>query len=162
MGGMDTIGVACGDQIRERVLGEFESLVGKQRAEELVIDDLHYNDASTPWWTPISSFDSKTDQRDRVNEFVSFVRYCDSKMPVFVGHSLFFKSFYSKRLSDLLERNRPELAANLKKYRLSNATVLAVTVLFGGRNEVNSKILDADVLFDGGFHVPHHDKEKEK
>jgi hypothetical protein len=161
MGGMDTIGVACGPQIRERVYGELESLVGRQRADQLVVDQLHYSDASTPWWTPISSFDSKSDQTDRVNEFVTFVRYCDAKMPIFVGHSLFFKYFYSKKLSELIERNRPELAENLKKYRLSNATVLAVTVLFGGRNEINSKILDADVLFGGGFHTPHHGGDRD-
>ena len=38
---------------------------------------------------------------------------------VFVGHSLFFKAFYSKRISKLMNKKRPHLSANLKRFRLS-------------------------------------------
>lgn len=123
-----------------------------------MIDSLDVNDASTPWWTPMHSFDSKADQADRLKEFISFARYCDAKTPIFVGHSLFFKNFYSKKVSEVLSKRRPELVENLRKYRLGNATVLAVTVLFSAHDDGECMILDADVLFGGGFHG-HEEKD---
>jgi hypothetical protein len=61
-------------------------------------------------------------------------------MTSLTGHSMFFKLFYSKRISKLLHRNRPELAANLTKHRLGNATLLAVTVLYGPRHESDAQV----------------------
>ena len=115
-----------------------------------MIDDIYVNDAETPWWTPVTSFDNKQDQNDRLEEFEQYLRFCDAKNPIFVGHSLFFKLFYSTRITGVLKSNRPELYSNLKKFRLGNASVLAVTVIFS-KND-NAFILDADVLFGGGFH----------
>lgn len=105
------------------------------------------------------SFDNKEDQRERMREFISFARYCDSNLPIFVGHSLFFKQFYSRRVSKLLSQNRPLLAEQMKKYRLSNATILAVTVLFGPRHDSEPQIIDADLIFGGGFHVSDEDHQ---
>jgi hypothetical protein len=103
---------------------------------------IYPNDAMTQWWTSMSSFDSKEEQKDRINEFLSFVQYCGDENPIFVGHSLFFKLFYSRRVSDYLENGRPDLANNLKRYKLRNATVLAVTVIFG-----EDHIYDAEIIF---------------
>ncbi len=110
-------------------------------------------DADQPWWTPISSYENGEAQQERVREFISFVRHCDAKLPVFVGHSLFFKAFYSKRISTVLYANRPEISANLKKFRLSNASLLAVTVSFVEIDGLNEAVItDADLIFGGGFH----------
>jgi hypothetical protein len=112
-------------------------------------EQIYPNDASSQWWTAISSFDNKDDQKERINEFLSFVRYCGDENPIFVGHSLFFKLFYSRRVSAYLTAGRPDLAANLKRYKLRNATVLAVTVVFG-----EDTIYDAEVIFgDIGGHA---------
>jgi hypothetical protein len=108
------------------------------------------------------SFESAADQHERMLDFLAVVRYSDSETPVFVGHSLFFKLFYSTRLSKMLDKNRPLLADKLQRFRLSNATVLAVTVVFpddgeGGAQSLDEAvILDADVLFGGGFHDGAH------
>jgi hypothetical protein len=46
----------------------------------------------------------------------------------------------------------------LQKYRLANATVLAVEMEWHPQHG-SAHILNAEVLFGGGFHVT-HDKEK--
>jgi hypothetical protein len=89
-----------------------------------------------------------------VREFITFSRHCDYNLPVFVGHSLFFKEFCSKRISAVMCRKRPHLSANLKRYRLSNASLLAVTVKYADLDNGCSEavVVDADLIFGGGFH----------
>eukprot|EP00598_Pedospumella_elongata_P005723 CAMPEP_0184980830 /NCGR_PEP_ID=MMETSP1098-20130426/10714_1 /TAXON_ID=89044 /ORGANISM="Spumella elongata, Strain CCAP 955/1" /LENGTH=577 /DNA_ID=CAMNT_0027504313 /DNA_START=415 /DNA_END=2148 /DNA_ORIENTATION=- len=155
IGGLDTVGIEFGPGIMRRVKTELQLTMGVARAHE-VFDNVKVdvNDADQPWWTAISSFENEKDQLERVREFVTFSRYCGHGLPVFVGHSLFFKAFYSKRVSAVLARKRPHLSANLKRYRLSNATLLAVTVRYRDLENGSSEavILDADLPFGGGFH----------
>ena len=151
VGGLDSVGVAFGSAISERVSTELESKLGRSRTEHITAPLVHYNDASQTWWTQLSSFDSAQDQHERIGDFISFSRHWDSQCPIFVGHSLFFKAFYSRRLSPIIERIRPELSENLKKYRLGNASVLAVTLLYSSSKDTECTILDADVIFGSGF-----------
>eukprot|EP01035_Chromulina_nebulosa_P019502 gene19502-25393_t len=87
------------------------------------------------------------------NEIEERVR---SELTAIIGHSLFFKLFYKSRISSTLRKYRPELASNLKKYRLSNATILACTIEFidnvNNTGRCEASILDADLIFGGGFH----------
>ncbi len=142
-----------------RVKAELTAALGPVKAAELTDSiEVDTSSADTPWWTAISSFDNERDQLERIREFVTFTRFCPHTMPVFVGHSLFFKAFYSKRVSKVMARKRPNLSANMKKYKLDNATLLAVTVkyvdLYTGDSD--ALILDADILFGGGFHGARH------
>ena len=73
--------------------------------------------------------------------------------PIFVGHSLFFRSFYSRHLSEDLIQNRPELAEKMMKYKLGNASVLAVCVDFPDNDYNIPVIVDADVLFNSDFEI---------
>jgi len=159
IGGLDTVGIECGPGIMRRVKTELQLTMGVARAHD-VFDNVKVsvNDADQPWWTAISSFENERDQLERVTEFLTFSRYCGHGLPVFVGHSLFFKAFYSKRISAVLARKRPHLSANLKRYRLSNATLLAVTVRYRDLENGASEavILDADLPFGGGFHGLKH------
>ena len=154
LGGFDSVGTVYGDDISPRVEAELTAIIGRARAQEIMADDLYYNDCNHPWWTSISSYETEADQQDRIREFISFVRYSDATTPVFVGHSLFFRAFYSKRVSNMLSKNRPDLAANMRKFRLSNATLLAVTLHFLDlpNGNTDATILDADLIFGGGFH----------
>eukprot|EP01034_Spumella_vulgaris_P021476 gene21476-27511_t len=158
IGGLDTVGIEYGDAIKRRVRTELKAILGKARTDELMgsARAFHVNDADQPWWTAISSYENETQQQDRVREFLSFVRHCDAQLPIFVGHSLFFKAFYSKRISTVLLNNRPDTSANLKKFRLSNASLLAVTVSFiDDDGSTDALITDADLIFGGGFHGAH-------
>ena len=149
------MGIECGAGIVKRVRAELTSAVGAAKASELMDGvDVDTSGADVPWWTPISSFDNDKDQLERIREFISYSRYCPHPVPVFVGHSLFFRAFYSKRISAVMARKRPNLSANMKKYKLSNATLLAVTVKYHDLEcgSSDAMILDADVLFGGGFH----------
>jgi broad specificity phosphatase PhoE len=154
LGGLDSVGMVYGNAIEERVKDELTQVIGRHRTEEVMIESLHYNDCNSPWWTSISSYESQAEQQDRVREFISFARYSEHIHPVFVGHSLFFKAFYSKRVSNMLKQNRPEMADNMRKHRLSNATLMALTLQFIDRPNggCDAIILDADLIFGGGFH----------
>lgn len=99
------------------------------------------------------STDSSTLQQERIDEFLRHSRYCGADIPVYVGHSLFYKAFYSTRISSNLTKNRPELAAKMKKYKLDNAAMMAVTVSYLDDGSGEAIIEDADVLFGGDFHV---------
>jgi hypothetical protein len=176
-------GIAHGDGISLRVMLELEKIIGKERTNAMcnccnntnnnnnLKDDVNIkdnnntnssiptfdiNDADLPWWTSVSSYDSKHDQEERVKEFVNFTRYCEDEFPIFVGHSLFFKQFYSSRISTFLEKNKPNLSSNMKKFRLSNATILAVTLKYSDKPDDDgcseATLVDADLLFGGGFH----------
>ena len=75
--------------------------------------------------------------------------------PIIIGHSLFFKLFYSTRLSELLKHTRPELYNMLynKQYKLINCSVLVLSILFSHDNDCECIILDAEVLYGGGFEM---------
>lgn len=150
------MGIETGDGIGRRAMAELSAILGPQRAAELLDLHLHINDTDQVWWTPMASYDSERDQQSRIREFVTFMRYEESKIPIVVGHSLFFKAFYSKRISHSLMQNRKYLSHNLQKFRLSNASMLAVTVAFGDVDNGCSEalLLDADLIFGGGFHAP--------
>lgn len=166
IGGLDTVGVECGDGIEHRLRAEMASILGYPRAEELTKIPIIINDCNQPWWTPLAGHDSEKEQQERVREFLTFIRYCDSQVPVFVGHSLFFKAFYSKRVSNDLLKNRRALSENLKKFRLSNAALLAVTVTFhhyqGGGGQSEAIMIDADLIFGGSFHGLRPDPDSEE
>lgn len=163
IGGLDTVGVAYGEAIESRLRSELAMILGAEEADRLVTFPIDFNDANLPWWTPLADHESEQQQQDRVREFLTFLRHCDAKIPVFVGHSLFFRAFYSKRVSSHLLKNRRKLSENLKKFLLSNATMLAVTVNFtdyslgGGLSE--AVMIDADIIFGGGFHGAEHDDD---
>jgi broad specificity phosphatase PhoE len=156
IGGLDTVGIATGEAIETRLRNELAAIVGSEEADRLVSYPIDVNDANQPWWTPLADHESEQQQQDRVREFITFLRHCEAQIPVFVGHSLFFRAFYSKRVSAHLLKNRRKLSENLKKFSLSNATMLAVTVNFtdysmgGGLSE--AIMVDADIIFGGGFH----------
>lgn len=154
IGGLDTVGVEYGEGIENRLRSELAAVLGVSRTDELLAVPIEYNDADQTWWTPLAGHDNDREQQERIREFLTYSRYCDAQLPVFVGHSLFFKAFYSKRVSNELLKNRRTLSENLKKFRLSNASMLAVTVRYldveGGASE--AIMIDADLIFGGSFH----------
>ena len=163
IGGMDCVGLYYGFDIETHVREELEKETDTRRAGELLLEGLYYHDCDKPWWTSISSYESEPEQQERMLEFISFMRYSDDYCPIFVGHSLFFRKFYKTRLSSTLRRNRPLLSDNLLKYRLANTTVLAMTLEFfdvpKSSSGCDARIVDADILFGGGFHKPNHKKD---
>jgi hypothetical protein len=139
----------------KRVKTELQHSLGAAKAAALTDSvEVDTSSADQPWWTHMSTFDNEKAQLERVREFLTFSRYCPHAVPVFVGHSLFFRHFYSKRIANIMCRKRPNLSANMKRFKLGNATLLAVTVKYYDLEAGSSDalILDADVLFGGGFH----------
>jgi hypothetical protein len=151
---------------------------------------INVNDALFPWWTTLSSFDGKQDAVARELKFLNYVQHSGDKFPIFVGHSLFFRHFYSRRVSvkSLSAKGRPNLAQELKKYKLSNCTVLALTIEFGEdcsvgggllpqflaqasnvasngsstRIRKKSRIIDAELIFGNGMHVSSKDSSSRR
>ena len=80
------------------------------------------------------SYDSEADVAERIEDFFLFNRYFSTQSEdacIFVGHSMFFKTL-CKKMSSTLLRNRPILADKLRRFKLGNGSVLAVTVRYGG------------------------------
>ena len=74
-GGLDSVGVKYGTEIRNRVEKLFSAIVGSGFTEILLQTEIRVNDANMPWWTPQLDFDSKEEVQMRVKEFLNFVRY---------------------------------------------------------------------------------------
>jgi broad specificity phosphatase PhoE len=144
----DATGKKCGIDIVPRVNRKLTKELGQQRAVVLIESaKFDVKDAVHEWWPPVwSGTEENEDTQNRVREFLSFIRDCESKIPIIVGHSQFFKAFYSSRISKVLSNSQPETSANMQRYRLGNGTVLAVTVSFVGSE---AEIVDADILFEG-------------
>lgn len=158
-GGMDTVGVHTGSLIAKHVRSEFATLVSPRDADAFMSADIHINDANEPWWTPQTMMDNKEDIQNRVEDWLKFTRFSDENVPVFVGHSLFWKAFYKRRISEILETNRPELVKKMQKKKMGNAAIMAVTVAYldepvveKGILKSKSIILDAHMLFNTNFH----------
>ena len=160
------MGVACSAAaIKERAQREMQCEQPEPFVRHVTAPELREGDAAGPWWTPLSSFDSAADRNERMSEFVNFTRYCDGGSPVFVGHSLFFRQFCASRISTYLKRNRPALASRIKKFKLANATLLAVTLQYNvdsmaADGSVGCTILDADLICGGGFHADNYEEER--
>jgi len=157
IGGLDTVGKAIGDAVMPRVRAELADVVrpaGEDDEDAALLrwaQDVIVNvgDAASEWWTPGNTYESAAQVETRVQDWLDFVRYHEAETPIFVGHSLFYKAFYSKRMSAGFKAAKPELAAKLAKHKLGNAVLMYVEVDFSG--EV-PEIADAHILFGGGFH----------
>jgi len=93
------------------------------------------------------SYETHEQQQLRVNEFLRFTRYNGVDKAVYVGHSLFFKAFYSTRISDAMQARKPELAEKMQKYKLDNAVMMAVSVTYVDDPAIEAQIDDAQILF---------------
>ena len=158
-----------------RVVSEIADILGQAEANRITRVPYALHDAELHWWTDINHYEGKRLMNDRMCEFLDFAQFCEAETPIFVGHSNFFRHFYANHMSEVVEYNRPHLAADMRKFRLSNACCLAVTVLFEdeedddapvnvmnlnpgahhgkagshheGRKKHQARIIDADVVF---------------
>lgn len=164
IGGLDSVGIEVGEGILKRVYSEFLPFFGHDQATKFTSLIYDLNDTYSSWWTPMSSYENHREQQERVREFLTFSRYTDAKIPIFVGHSLFFKAFYSHRISKRLDKNKKSFSEKLRKFRLSNASLLAVTVIYKEQRDgtADAIIVDADLIFGGGFHGHEAPKEARK
>ncbi len=165
IGGLDTVGKEHGIGLQRRVYDEIMGTVGEVEADKVMQVPLHLHDADVHWWTDINHFEGNLGVEDRTSDFIRSAFYCESATPIFVGHSNFFRYFCSKHLSDAIKVNRPILSSNLEKFRLSNATMLAVTILFEPPREesqVDNTPLSvgAHKVHLGSLDRPRHDRHK--
>lgn len=138
------------------MIQKFQQIVGSERTEELMtgVGNVVTSDVETVWWLPTySGNEKKALVETRVREFLNLVRNCDAEVPVFVGHSQFFKAVCSQRVSDTLAHNRPEFSDKMRRLRMGNSTVMAITFEFNDQidGSTEATIVDADFLFGGDF-----------
>jgi hypothetical protein len=154
VGGLDCCGVACGEDIKKRVISELSSVMNPSRVREICAPPFEINDCNMPWWTGKVNSESKTDIERRVREFISFIQFNGSNQTIFVGHSMFFREFLQSVVSSspTFKSKYPELATNMTKYKLQNCTMLGLTIIFNP-NTGAAQIEDASLMFGGGFDV---------
>lgn len=174
IGGLDAVGIAYGDaEIKKHVQDELNGTIDDNKSMGIlssssrILSHMDVYDAGCTWWTNVSDVDTRYEQEIRLVEFSTFVRLCDDDSPIFVGHSLFFRNFCSKRISTFLARNRPMLTSNMRQNKLGNGTLIAVTILF---NDIDNgcsdcTIIDADLIFGGSFfggdNFDDHERERD-
>jgi hypothetical protein len=150
-GGFDTVGKVMGDACAQRVRHELVDTIGAKRTDEILArTKIIVGDANNQWWTSVRSHDSEEEIEKRVMDFLQLARFGPLQTPCFVGHSLFFKFMYSRKMSDALVAAKPQLADKMKKFKLDNATMMYLEFDFA--DEDNPEIVDAELMFGGGFH----------
>ena len=150
----DAAGKKLGDEIVKRVNRKLAEVLDQTQADTLTAVDVDTSDAVDEWSLPWYSLSEKSDDvQVRVREFLRFIRDCPAQAPIIVGHSQFFRAFYSTRISGAFAESNPDLCANLRRRRLGNGTVLAVTVKFTAveksATEAEAVITNAAILFEG-------------
>jgi broad specificity phosphatase PhoE len=116
----------------------------------IVAPALLHDDAATPWWTPARTFDSRAAVDERLADVLNWLRYGDAQTPLLVGHSLLWRSLYSRVCpagAELRER-KPELCARLAKDKLDNGVMICLDIDFE-----KMELADAHIMFGGGFHA---------
>ena len=100
---------------------------------------------------------SETDANvtSRINEFLKHVQYSSGDTAVYVGHSLFFRQFCSHIVGPVIKNKKPELAENMSKFKLSNSSMIAITIVFPDghlkQGFVKPFVEDACLMFDSSF-----------
>ena len=171
IGGLDCVGEKVGEAIVSKVRSEFAGAIGSQRADELVDNvPVDIADCGTPWWTSqvrvlaaqchafhfISCFlfslqyESPKEQQHRLKEFLEFVHHNGHDTAIYVGHSHFYKDLCASIIGSKLPIIKPDIAIKLSKYKLSNASMLGLTIVFPHDSDVPF-IEDASLLFGGDF-----------
>eukprot|EP00658_Telonema_sp_P-2_P006315 TRINITY_DN1240_c0_g1_i4.p1 TRINITY_DN1240_c0_g1~~TRINITY_DN1240_c0_g1_i4.p1 ORF type:complete len:468 (+),score=98.23 TRINITY_DN1240_c0_g1_i4:172-1575(+) len=129
IGGLDSVGSACGVEVARRAEDCLGELMGASEAKHymVVIDPA---DTTSEWWTGVDDRDTTSSLNDRFIELMYTIRYGGSKAPIIVGHSLFFRNFFQRFTGAGFRGSAPELADNLMGKKISNAGCVAVDLEF--------------------------------
>eukprot|EP01094_Clydonella_sp_ATCC50884_P004490 TRINITY_DN1351_c0_g1_i1.p1 TRINITY_DN1351_c0_g1~~TRINITY_DN1351_c0_g1_i1.p1 ORF type:complete len:537 (+),score=217.45 TRINITY_DN1351_c0_g1_i1:55-1611(+) len=148
IGGLDTLGKACGDDIKSRVREEL--LLSPEEVNEVMAVNIDTSAVESEWWT--SDRDAADELEARIRDFWCTLKWGEFSTCIVVGHSLFFRALCKKFSSpELLQRN-PALA----KEKMNNAALLCVDVDFSGELPV---IEDANFMFGTGFATEGEEEE---
>uniref|UniRef100_A0A7S3YWL0 Uncharacterized protein n=2 Tax=Lotharella globosa TaxID=91324 RepID=A0A7S3YWL0_9EUKA len=118
-----------------------------EMAKEACKTKIDYNDANTQWWV---LKDTKSDVKERLEDFLSYIRYCPGNTFICVGHSMFLKALFTHCLSKEWSARHPQVAQNLKTEKLTNAGCVAADFTFRGSSK-EWEITEAKLLFETGF-----------
>mmetsp|Transcript_25492 Transcript_25492/g.61407 ORF Transcript_25492/g.61407 Transcript_25492/m.61407 type:complete len:626 (-) Transcript_25492:201-2078(-) len=113
------------------------------------------NDANSQWWV---LKDTKFRVEERLDDFMSYIRYCRDETFICFGHSMFLKAFFSRCLNPKWETLNPEIALKLKTEKLSNAGVVRVDISFKGKDSNEWVITDVRLVFNTSFQLRHPER----
>uniref|UniRef100_A0A7S0CWA6 C2 domain-containing protein n=1 Tax=Amorphochlora amoebiformis TaxID=1561963 RepID=A0A7S0CWA6_9EUKA len=168
LGGFDAKGKCYGPAIMERVEEKLKKKVKeglsaegvrleeiKEQVEKMSAvckTKVDYNDANSQWWV---FKDTPSSVKERLEDFLSYIRYLDGDTFICVGHSMFLKALFTHCLSQDWTAKNPETAENLKKEKLTNAGCVAAELVFRSRSKGSERedceIVDVKLIFETGF-----------
>eukprot|EP01126_Amoeba_proteus_P006846 TRINITY_DN1240_c0_g1_i6.p1 TRINITY_DN1240_c0_g1~~TRINITY_DN1240_c0_g1_i6.p1 ORF type:complete len:340 (-),score=57.21 TRINITY_DN1240_c0_g1_i6:114-1133(-) len=142
IGGLDTVGSEIGKDIEKRVL----TLLSEEGIKTNATFDPY--DCSCQWWT--SSSDNKKEVRERLTDFLFTLRYtpCSHAMIV-VGHSFFFRHFFTEYFSPTMHMKH----GILTKCLLKNASLVYLSLDFSNPSSPTKPIVTDLLLMFGGIVV---------
>jgi broad specificity phosphatase PhoE len=97
VGGLDTVGIAQGENVLVRAREKLAEIVNPQAAsrlgEGIAFDP---NDAVGQWWTSETDSDSSQEVEERIYDFLETMRFDEHDAVIVVGHSLFLQQLVSR------------------------------------------------------------------
>jgi len=149
--GFDTVGCAVGPEIQDRVFSTMSEVLEREEAvlREEFRTTIDYTDCAGDWWTHRDNNDSKNETATRFFDVMQRIQYCEEDVLIMVGHSLFWRSFckhYCAEDSELAQL-KPELVADMRRYKLCNSGCLALQMDFSHQQP---KVTDVELMF-GSF-----------
>jgi len=147
-GGLDTVGVATGADIKKRAMDSIR--------REMERDDISDYDCSIEdeecngiWWTSSVEYE-KEDRLDfRTSDLLHYIHNNEHKNIILVGHSLFFRRLCKKFALKKHFVGNEEFRERLGKEKMDNGACLCIDVLWEGNSFF---IHDAHFMFGTGFH----------
>jgi len=140
LGGLDTSGSETGADIVVRAYNCSVSEGNVEKAIALDAFDQEFDLAEVQykWWNENS--ESSDTVKDRMNDFMSQIRYGPEEAIIIVGHSHYFREMFVEYLDDAFAAQNAEFSGELKKMRLSNAGVARVDMDFTKPEKVITKV----------------------
>ena len=170
VGGLDTLGVAIGDQIRKRALSKLDELyLGKfvvldangnaisfqkdnpearkayEKLTRFANIEIDHTDVTDNWWTVMT--DTKIALDERITKMMEVVQQSPYESVILVGHSLFFKHLMGEYQHPAFHDEDPGYASHFANSKLQNCGVAALEVDFDV-HELKHVIRNITMMFD--------------
>mmetsp|Transcript_2882 Transcript_2882/g.3301 ORF Transcript_2882/g.3301 Transcript_2882/m.3301 type:complete len:217 (-) Transcript_2882:205-855(-) len=153
-GGLDSIGVAKGSDIKERVSKEMNSreirsLLAEKADDMMRTTKIDFNDTEDMWWTSSTAADDTNDINMRLNELLNTIKFSRSSNIVLVSHSNLFRALFDRRTHPRLKSSDESVALKAGTVKMNNCAMMRVELDF--RLKITDCIVDMQLVFGSSF-----------
>jgi len=127
LGGKDTSGVACGEEIMMRVHEELLKMgphITEEKALELLAQKVDISECNSRWWN--DNMELEETVLARMKDFLAQLQFSQDEDIIVVGHSHYFREIFKEFIHPDFACKDPDLSTDLQKKKLQNAGVVRV------------------------------------